>query len=64
MAELVSPCCGHEYSDHVDPDLNEYYQCNHCKEFFGEPEVEYEYAERQRESEAEWKDDEKRDMGL
>ena len=64
MAELVSPCCGAEYSDHIDPDLNEHYQCNHCEEYFEEPEVEYEYKARMTERFAEDRMDEKRDMGL
>ena len=64
MAELVSPCCGHDYSDCTDPDLNEYYQCDNCKEYFDEPEVDYEYNDRMRENAAEWAEDERRDMGL
>ena len=63
MAELVSPCCGAEYSDHTDPDLNEYYQCNHCQEHFDEPEVDYEYNDRVRESILEDRMDEEK-LGL
>ena len=64
MAELVSPCCGAEYSDHIDPDLNEHYQCNHCEEYFNDPIENYEYNEQKKESIAEDRMDEKRDMGL
>ncbi len=60
MAELVSPCCGHNYSDHIDPDLNEHYQCNHCEEYFEEPEKDYEYAERMHDSFLEDRMDEER----
>ena len=64
MAELVSPCCGAEYSDHIDEDLNEYYQCDNCKELFYEPETDYEYDNQMKESIAEDREDEKRDLGL
>ena len=62
MAELVSPCCGHEYSDHID----EVYICDHpeCSETFSEPLEDYEYNERQRESYLEMLADERRDLGL
>ena len=63
MAYLVSPCCGAEYSDHCDDDVNEYYQCSHCKDFFSEPLEDYEYDSRIRESIAEDRMDEKR-LGL
>ena len=58
MAELVSPCCGAEYSDD-----NEVYICEICKDEFDDPEVEYEYDERMKESIAEDREDEKRDLG-
>ena len=63
MAELVSPCCGHNYSDHCDDDINEYFQCNHCEEYFEEPEKDYEYAERMHDSHLEARMDEKK-LGL
>ena len=64
MAELVSPCCGAEYSDHCDDDINEYFQCEQCKEYFNDPIEDYEYNEQKKESIAEDRMDEKRDMGL
>ena len=64
MAELVSPCCGAEYSDHCDDDINEYFQCEQCKEYFNDPTEDYEYNEQKKESIAEDRMDEKRDMGL
>ena len=86
MAELVSPCCGAEYSDDHIPvstcctavpagsetdlcsDCLEHadfyeYACNNCDEWFEEPEVDYEYEERMKESIAEDRMDEARDMG-
>jgi predicted amidophosphoribosyltransferase len=85
MAELVSPCCGTEYSDdHIprsiccgaeqkeDSDLCSnclehtdfpQYMCEICHEDFEEPEVDYEYEERMKESIAEDRMDEARDMG-
>ena len=85
MAELVSPCCGAEYSDddngpsyccqaqiseeglcyechdHTEPD--EGYVCGQCDDRFDEPEEDYEYDERMKESIAEDRMDEARDMG-
>ena len=63
MAELVSPCCGAEYSDHCDDDINEYFQCEQCKEYFNDPIEDYEYNEQKKESIAEDRMDEARDMG-
>ena len=85
MAELVSPCCGAEYSDDEIPISNccgalqegDYdicreckehtdfyeYKCSNCDEWFEEPEVDYEYEERMKESIAEDRMDEARDMG-
>ena len=63
MAELVSPCCGAEYSDHCDDDINEYFQCEQCKEYFNDPIENYEYNEQKKESIAEDRMDEARDMG-
>jgi len=59
MSELVSYCCGSEYSDD-----NDVYICENCKQEFDEPEVDYEYDERMKESIAEDREDEKRDLGL
>ena len=64
MAELVSPCCGAEYSDHCDDDINEYYQCEECEEYFHEPLEDYEYHQQMLDAKAEARDDERRDMGL
>ena len=88
MAELVSPCCGQEYSsDHIprstccgaeqkgdsdicpDKDCLEHadfpkYMCEICHEDFEEPEKDYEYEERIKESIAEDKMDEDKDEKL
>ena len=66
MAELVSPCCGAEYSDKVDDEGYELYTCDHpkCGEEFDEPLEDYEYIARMRESHAEMMADERRDLGL
>ena len=82
MADLVSPCCGAEYTeyehqgttccgakrseeglcykcrDHAD--LEEGYTCEQCEEFFEEPEKDYEYNERMKDSIAEDRMDEAR----
>ena len=63
MVELVSPCCGSEYSDYCDDDINEYYQCEQCKEYFHEPLEDYEYDNQIKEKIAEDRADELRDMG-
>ena len=63
MAELVSPCCGAEYSDHCDDDISEFFQCEQCKEYFNDPIEDYEYDEQMKESIAEDRMDEKR-LGL
>lgn len=85
MAELVSPCCGAEYTDYDESDSAccgariseeglcydckehtepmEGYICEKCDEFFDEPEKDYEYSERMKESIAEDREDEKRDLG-
>ena len=57
MAELVSPCCGAEYSDD-----NEIFKCETCKDEFDEPEVDYEYSELMKERIEEDKADEARDI--
>ena len=62
MAELVSPCCGDEYSDHVDDEGNECHQCSHCDEYFNEPTEDYEFDEMMKERIAEDRADEIRDM--
>ena len=58
MAELVSPCCGAEYSDD-----NEIFKCETCKNEFDEPELDYEFNEAVKEAIAEDREDEKRDLG-
>ena len=85
MAELVSPCCGAEYTDYEHPgstccgaklseegvcykckehaDSEEGYTCEQCEEFFEHPEEDYEYDERMKDSIAEDRMDEARDMG-
>ena len=85
MAELVSPCCGAEYTDDFEPvsscctaipitetdlcsDCLEHsdfpdYQCSNCDELFDEPEKNYEYDDRMKDSIAEDRMDEARDMG-
>ena len=83
MAELVSPCCGAEYTDNEDgpsyccdaPIINgicsdkdcldhaepaEGFICKTCDDFFEEPEEDYEYDERMKESHLEDRMDEKR----
>ena len=62
MAYLVSPCCGAEYSDHCDDDVNEYYQCEECDEYFQEPLEDYEFENQMREIVAEDRMDELREM--
>ena len=65
MAELVSPCCGHEYSDHIDEEGYEVYICDHpkCGETFSEPLEDYEFNERVKEAYLEDLMDERR-LGL
>ena len=64
MAQMVSPCCGdEEYTDIVNDDGYEAHTCSMCKEVFPEPIVNYEYDERMKESIAEDRMDEARDMG-
>ena len=66
MAELVSPCCGYEYSEQKDEDGYDIYLCEFpkCKEIFTEPLKDYEFDEQMKERIAEDKADEARDMGL
>ena len=68
MAELVSPCCGAEYNDAVQVCNqgyhNEVFVCETCKQRFDEPELDYEFNEAVKESIAEDREDEKRDLGL
>lgn len=82
MPDLVSPCCGGEYTDnddgpsyccgseikqglcieckeHAEPE--EGFICENCEEFFEEPELDYEYAERQHDSYLEDRMDAERD---
>ena len=84
MAELVSPCCGDEYTDNTDglsyccgapiesgicqnkdcldhAEPEEGFICENCEEFFEEPELDYEYAERQHDSYLEDRMDAERD---
>jgi hypothetical protein len=84
MSNLVSPCCGANYTDnddgrsyccdsiisqgfctecrdHAEP--AEGFVCEDCEEFFEEPELDYEYAERMHDSYLEDRMDEARDMG-
>ena len=84
MTDLVSPCCGAEYTDNKDgnsyccdaPIINgicsrkkclehaepeEGFICEDCKEFFDEPEKDYEYAEKQHDSYLEDRMDAERD---
>ena len=86
MTDLVSPCCGAEYTDNDDgpseccgatilqgicsdkdcldnAEPEEGFVCEQCDEFFKEPEVDYEYDERMKESHLEDRMDEKR-LGL
>tara|TARA_R110002050_G_scaffold41044_2_gene99733 strand:- start:107 stop:370 length:264 start_codon:yes stop_codon:yes gene_type:complete len=86
MSNLVSPCCGVDYTDNEDgrsyccdaPILNgicsdkdcldhaeplEGFICENCEDFFEEPDLDYEYEERIKESIAEDRADELRDMG-
>ena len=65
MAELVSPCCGAEYSDMQDEEGYDIYICdNHnCKEEFSEPIEDYEYKQRCLDDIAEDRMDEQR-LGL
>mgnify|MGYP003140938397 CR=1 FL=1 len=65
MALLVSPCCGdQEYTDTIDEYENDVFMCSICNELFIEPIEDYEYDARMRESIAEARADEKRDLGL
>jgi hypothetical protein len=83
MADLISPCCGAEYTDnadeggsfccnseiknglcseckeHAEPEVG--FICEDCKEFFDEPEKDYEYAEKQHDSYLEDRMDAERD---
>ena len=66
MAELVSPCCGGDYSDHIDDEGFEFYKCDekNCNELFHEPIEDYEYRQQRIDEIAEAQNDEYRDMGL
>jgi len=64
MAEMLSPCCGAEFTDGTDEEGYEVYECNDCKELFYNPIEDYEYGEQMKESIAEDRADEARDMGL
>ena len=63
MAYLVSPCCGDkEYTD-IHEHGYDILVCSICEESFEEAEEDYEYDERKKESIAEDREDEKRDLG-
>ena len=64
MAEMLSPCCGTEYSDFITEESTTMYICDQCKDQFEEPIEDYEYSEQMKESIAEDRADEVRDMGL
>ena len=84
MSNLVSSCCGAEYTDNTDgpsyccgspiengicqnkdcldhAEPQEGFICENCEEFFEEPELDYEYAERQHDSYLEDRMDAERD---
>ena len=61
--KTVSPCCGAEYNDGVDEDGYDFYECEECNEEFSEPLEEHEYDNQMRDSIAEDRSDEARDMG-
>ena len=62
MTEMLSPCCGTEYTDSTNEEGYEVYECNNCKEPFYEPIEDYEYSELMKERIEEDKADEARDM--
>ena len=66
MAELVSPCCGYEYSEFQDNEGYDMYICenNNCHETFSEPIEDYEFSEAAKEAKLEDEADERRDLGL
>jgi len=66
MAYLVSPCCGGDYSDHIDKEGYDLYKCDekNCKQIFSEPIEDYEFNEAIKEAKAEAAADERRDLGL
>ena len=55
---------GQNTGDGTNEEGYEVYECDDCKEPFYEPIEDYEYAEQKKESIAEDKADEARDMGL
>ncbi len=61
---MLSPCCGAEYSDFITEESTTMYICDQCKDQFEEPIEDYEYSEQMKESIAEDRADEVRDMGL
>jgi len=63
MAELVSPCCGDDYSDELDHEGYDVYVCSKCKDEFSEPLEDYEFNERVKEAYLEDLMDERR-LGL
>tara|TARA_R110000824_G_scaffold21263_9_gene79478 strand:- start:440 stop:634 length:195 start_codon:yes stop_codon:yes gene_type:complete len=63
MANLVSPCCGDDYTE-LDFRTEEHmYTCSGCKQTFEIPETDYEFSEAAKEAREEDRMDERRDMG-
>ena len=66
MAHYVSPCCGdEEFTETLSmiKGHTESYICSMCKDQFVEPIENYEFDEQRKESIAEDREDEKRDLG-
>tara|TARA_R110000765_G_scaffold274494_1_gene373025 strand:+ start:168 stop:398 length:231 start_codon:yes stop_codon:yes gene_type:complete len=59
----VSPCCGADYSDKIDKDGYDTYECDDCNEEFSDFLDEREYNNQMEDSIAEDRSDEARDMG-
>ena len=65
MGELVSPCCGYEYTDNDDGPsyccgAEEGYVCENCLDIFEDPVSTHEYEEKQYEDYQENKMDQDR----
>jgi len=61
--ELISPCCGSEFTDYINNENFGQYKCDHCGEDFDEPTEDYEYHQQMLDDIAEARADEARDMG-
>jgi|TARA_R110001606_G_scaffold365323_1_gene520117 hypothetical protein len=61
MADLVSPCCGTEYTELTFRTEEHMYRCSNCDESFAIPEKDYEYDEAGKENKAEAQLDADRD---